>query len=278
MKVAFQGTRGAYSEEALYKYFGKDNIEPVGIDLSEDVFFALENGDVAAAILPVENSIAGNVDINMDLVYKHDFFAIGEVYLPINHCLLVTPGTKLKDIKVAHSHPVALAQCHDFFVENKIKPVGEYDTAGAAKLLKERGSKNEATIGSHLCKDYYGLEILSDSIQNVKNNITRFLVFVKTSDIPTSIGKAKTSIAFTTKHHPGALLGCLQEFAGKNINLTKLESRPIPEDPFKYIFYADFMGSINDEAIKQCLIDLRKDAEDIKVIGCYPAGKRPDLE
>lgn len=278
MKVAFQGTKGSYSEEALYQYFGKEKVEPVGIDLSEDVCLALENGEVAAAILPIENSIVGNVDINMDLIFKHHFFAIGEVYLPINHCLMVNPGVKLEDIDIVHSHPIALAQCHDFFKENGIKPVPEFDTAGSARLLSQKKSKNEGTIGSRLCSDYYGLDIISDKVQKVQNNITRFLVFVKEKDIPTGIGKEKTSIAFSTKHHPGALLGCLQEFAKNNINLTKLESRPIPENPFMYIFYADFLGAITEPKIKQCLQDLHKDASNIKIIGSYPVGRRPDIE
>ena len=277
MKVAFQGTKGSYSEEALYKYFGEQRVDPIGIDLSEDVCLALENKEVAAAILPIENSIVGNVDINMDLIFKHNFFAIGEVFLSINHCLLVTPGTKLSDIKIAHSHPIALAQCHDFFKDNKIKPIAEYDTAGAAKLLSEKKSKDEATIGSRLCSEYYDLEILSDEVQNIKNNITRFLVFVKEENIPTGIGQEKTSLAFTTKHHPGALLGCLQEFSKYNINLTKLESRPIPKNPFMYIFYVDFLGAITDQNVKDCLIELKKHTSSIKLIGCYPVGKMPDL-
>ena len=113
MKVGFQGTLGSYSEEALYKFFGKKDIEAIGYPLSEDVCLALDKSEVAAIILPVENSIVGNVDINMDLLYKHSFYAIAEVYLPINHCLLANKGTKLEDIELVHSHPIALAQCHD---------------------------------------------------------------------------------------------------------------------------------------------------------------------
>ncbi len=277
MKVAFQGTKGSYSEEALYRYFGKEKVEPIGIDLSEDVCTALENKDVAAAILPIENSIVGNVDVNMDLIFRHNFFAIGEVYLPINHCLMVNPGTRFQDIEIVHSHPIALAQCHDFFKENGLRPVPEYDTAGSARLLSERGAKNEATIGSRLCSEYYGLQVLNDKVQKVENNITRFLVFVRENDIPTGIGQEKTSIAFSTKHHPGALLGCLQEFSKNGINLTKLESRPIPENPFMYIFYVDFLGAIYEPHIKQCLQDLKKDASNIKILGSYPVGMRPDL-
>ena len=272
MKVAFQGTKGSYSEEALYKYFGED-ANAIGIALSEDVCLALENDEVACAILPIENSIVGNVDINMDLIFKHDFFAIGELYLEINHCLMANPGVGIDDIKAVYSHPIALAQCHGFFKSKSLKPVAEFDTAGSAKIISGSKSTNEACVGSKLCAEYYGLNIIEEKIQDEAANFTRFLIFVKEKNIPTGIGKEKTSIAFITKHHPGALLGCLQEFASYNINLTKLESRPIPHEPFKYIFYADFMGSINDEKVKSCLNDLKRDANDIKILGSYPTGK-----
>lgn len=272
MKVGFQGTLGSYSQEALYKYFGKKDIEAIGLPLSEDVCLALENEEVASIILPVENSIVGNVDINMDLIYKHNFYAMGEVYLPINHCLLANKGTKLEDIKIVHSHPIALAQCHDFFVKNKIKPVPEFDTAGASKLLSVRDTNHEATIASRLCSDYYGLEIISDSVQKVTKNITRFLVLVLEKDIPNAIKLEKTSIAFSTNHKPGALLECLGIFADFGVNLTKIQSRPIPENPFMYIFYADFLGSINDESIKNCLKSLKEHTSDIKILGSYPRG------
>ncbi|AYF45435.1 MULTISPECIES: prephenate dehydratase [Halobacteriovorax] len=271
MKVAFQGTKGSYSEEALYKYFGKD-VEAIGIALSEDVCQALEDEDVACAILPIENSIVGNVDINMDLIFKHDFFAIGELYLEINHCLMANPGVETDKIKAVYSHPIALAQCHGFFKEKKLKPVAEFDTAGSAKIISDSKSETEACVGSRLCADYYGLNIIQEKIQDEADNYTRFLIFVKEKNIPTGIGKEKTSIAFTTKHHPGALLGCLQVFASYNINLTKLESRPIPHQPFKYIFYVDFMGALHDKKVQECLKELKRDANDIKILGSYPAG------
>ena len=273
MKVGFQGTLGSYSEEALYKYFGKNNIKANGYPLSEDVCLALEKGEVASIILPVENSIVGNVDINMDLIYKHGFYAMAEVYLPINHCLLANKGTKLEEIQIVHSHPIALAQCHDFFVENKIKPVPEFDTAGASKILSLKETTKEATIASKLCSEYYGLEIISDSVQKVRNNITRFLVLVLERDIPEAIKLEKTSIAFATNHKPGALLECLGIFADFGINLTKIQSRPIPENPFMYIFYSDFLGSIKDENVSNCLKCLKEHTETIKIIGSYPRGQ-----
>ncbi len=277
MQVGFQGTLGSYSQEALYQHFGKDGISPIGYPLSEDVCNALEKEEVSSIILPVENSIVGNVDINLDLIYKHNFFAVAEVYLPIKHCLLAHKGTQLADIEIVHSHPIALAQCHDFFKRYNIKPIPEFDTAGASKLLSQKqkeSSAKEATIASQLCSEYYDLEIISQDVQKVSNNITRFLVLVLEKNLPEIIQMEKTSIAFTTKHTPGALLGCLQNFANHDINLTKLQSRPIPENPFMYIFYADFIGSLTDRNVVNCLQEIKEHTLRVKVLGSYPQGTR----
>ncbi|MFT6069868.1 MAG: prephenate dehydratase [Bacteriovoracaceae bacterium] len=274
MKIAFQGTRGAYSEEALYQFFGETKVEAVGYELSEQVGDALESEEVAMGILPVENSIAGNVAINMDLLYQHRFFVIGELYLPIHHCLMARPGVHLKDLKTVHSHPVALEQCRDFLNKHNIKAIPDFDTAGASKNLVERKSVDQGTISSRLCAEYYGLEILDDDVQKVKHNITRFQVFVKEDHIPDGIRQEKTSIAFSTKHHPGALLGCLQQFAKADINLTRLESRPIPENPFAYVFFVDFMGALTDKKVIETLRNLKEDASHIKVLGSYPVASK----
>ena len=275
MKVAFQGERGAYSEVALRNYFS-EKVEAVGFELSEEVTEALLNKEVAMAILPVENSIVGNVNVNLDLIYKHPLFAIGEVYQPIHHHLMVVPGTKIEDIKHVYSHPIALAQCRDFINKHGMKAVADYDTAGSCKLLKERESQSslrtEAAIGSVLCAETYGLEILSDKIQHTQNNITRFLVLVREEEIPEGIIQTKTSIAFSSGHRPGALLDCLEIFKKYQINLTKLESRPIPVNPFQYIFYVDFISGIKESNTVECLQELNENAHHVKVLGSYPRG------
>lgn len=275
MKIGFQGTNGAYSEEALYRFFEGKKVEAHGLPLSEDVCFALENRDIAAAILPIENSIVGNVNINMDLLIKHHFYVIGEVYLPIQHCLMANEGVSIEDIKKVHSHPVALDQCIDFLRLKGIQAIPEFDTAGASKLLSEKKSLDEAAIGSSLCAKYYGLNILSNKIQKVENNFTRFLIFVNECDAMEGINQQKTGLAFRTKHHPGSLLGCLQIFADHQINLTKLESRPIPEDPFMYTFFVDFIGALKERNVQHCLQELKKHATHIKIIGSYPRGEGP---
>lgn len=276
MKIAFQGTHGAYSEEALKTYFAGKTFIAKGIALSEDVCDALESGSVDYAILPVENSIVGNVDINMDLIFKYNFYAVGEVFVSIRHCLLAKKGVKLSQIKTAHSHPVALAQCHEFLKKHDIKAMTEYDTAGAAKLISKDIDATKAAIGPRLCAEYYGLEVVSDDIQSVKRNITRFLIFKKEALFESNAKNIKTSIAFCTKHHPGALLGCLGEFAKYNLNLTKLESRPVPENPFMYIFFIDFIGSLKEVNVMECLKHLEEHATNIKIIGSYPCGILPD--
>ncbi len=277
MKVAFQGERGAYSEVALRNYFTED-VEAIGFELSEEVTDALLNKEVAMAILPVENSIVGNVNVNLDLIYKHPLFAIGEVYQPIHHHLLVVPGTKLSDIEHVYSHPIALAQCRDYLNYHGMKPIADYDTAGSCKLLKERESqrplRTEAAIGSFLCAETYGLEILSNKIQHTQNNITRFLVLVREEEIPEGIIQTKTSIAFSANHRPGALLDCLQIFKKYDINMTKLESRPIPEDPFQYIFFVDFTSGLKEAKTIECLQELNRDAHKVKILGSYPQGNQ----
>jgi len=273
MKVGFQGEKGAYSEEALRSYFNEE-IEAIGMNLSEQVFSALKEKEIAMAVLPVENSIVGNVAVNMDLIFREPVFAVGEIYLPIHHHLLALPGTKIRDIRKVASHPIALAQCRDFLNQQGITPVNEYDTAGSCKLLRERKAQDEGAIGSSLCAKSYGLEILSDDIQISTLNITRFLVLTRDTEIPEGLGQNKTSIAFSAHHHPGALLDCLEIFKKYEINLTKLESRPIVENPFEYVFFVDFQRGIKEEQTIACLKELNRDAHHVKVLGSYLAGER----
>lgn len=273
MKVGFQGEKGAYSEEALRSYFNED-VEAIGMNLSEQVFTALNDKEIAMAVLPVENSIVGNVAVNMDLIFKEPVFAIGEIYLPIHHHLLGLPGTQIENIKKVSSHPIALAQCRDYLNQHNIVPVSEYDTAGSCKLLSEKQSMEEGAIGSYLCAKSYGLEILSNDIQISTLNITRFLVLARDTEIPEGLGQNKTSIAFTAHHHPGALLDCLEIFKKYEINLTKLESRPIIENPFEYVFFVDFQKGIKEEQTIACLKELNRDAHHVKVLGSYLAGER----
>lgn len=273
MKFAYQGIRGAYSEAAIYKHYGK-NAEAIGYETFEDVFEAVKNNKVDCGFLPFENSIAGSIAENYDLLLKEDVFAIAEVFLKISHSLLSQKENKIENIKKAYSHPHALRQCRDFLKKHGIKAIPEYDTAGSAKIVKERGKIDEAAIASELCASIYSLEIIKKNIGSSENNTTRFLAFVKKDSVPKDIKKEKTSIAFKTKHYPGALVNCLQRLAKNSINMTKLESRPIPENPWEYVFYVDFEGSIDDKSVKLALSEMEASSTLIKVLGSYPKGNK----
>ena len=274
MKVAFQGVRGAYSEAALLRHFGA-SVEAVGFPFSEQVFDAVEDGRADAGFVPVENSIAGPVGINTDLLLERRVFATAESYLSIDHCLLARPGERLEDVKTVYSHPIALAQCRDFISRRGLRAVPEYDTAGAAEIVAGRKLAGEAAIASRRCADVYGLAVLAEDIQSVQNNITRFLAFQREDDGAARPRGEKTSLAFSVHHHPGALLDCLKRFADHQINLTRLESRPIPANPFEYVFFVDFLGGLDDGAVRSALEELRAAARHVKVIGSYPLAERP---
>ncbi|MBI4349742.1 MAG: prephenate dehydratase [Elusimicrobia bacterium] len=273
MKVAFQGVKGAYSEEAALQHFGAD-CEPVGYAFSEQVFENVAAGVAQYGILPVENSIAGAVAANLDLLLKEDVFIVAERYLPIRHCLLARPKTALEDVKQVYSHPVALAQCRDFITRHLIKAVPEYDTAGSAKLIAERHVAGEAAIASKGCAAAYGLAVLAENIQTAKDNITRFVIFVRGGEPPAGQTMEKTSLVFGAKHRPGALLDCLRRFADHGINLTRLESRPVPENPFEYVFFVDFLGGLKESGVRAAIDELAHDAHRVKVLGSYPVGVR----
>lgn len=277
MKVAFQGFKGAYSEEAAHRYF-KESIETIGYELSEEVMDALLSKEVTMAILPVENSIVGTVAVNLDLIQKHPVFVTGEIYLPIHHHLLAHKGVCLQDIKEATSHPIALAQCRDYLIRNGIKISNGFDTAGSCKDLSESSNMNLAAIGSRFCADAYDLEIINDDIQKTRNNITRFFIVVREEEITEEIHQNKTSISFTAHHQPGALLNCLQIFNKYNINLSKLESRPIVENPFDYTFFVDFTEGLREQKTIDCLKELNRDAHNVKILGSYQQAIKPNIE
>ncbi|MAE43227.1 prephenate dehydratase [Candidatus Woesearchaeota archaeon] len=273
MKVAYQGIEGSYSEVALFKHFGK-NVKAVGHQTFEEVFEAVKKNKADCGILPFENTITGSLAMNYSVLLEEELYVIAEVFLKIRHNLLSHKGNKVENIKFVYSHPQALEQCKDYIKKQKIEPVPEYDTAGAAKLVKERNKMEEAAIASELCSKIYGLEILGEEIEKNKNNITKFFVFVKKEKIPKNLKKEKTSIAFKTKHFPGALVSCLQRLAKNNINLTKLESRPIPENPWEYIFYADFIGDVDGENVKLALSEMEATLSFIKILGSYPLSNK----
>lgn len=270
MKAAYQGLRGAYSEEAVLERF--PGAEPVGFAFSEQVFEAVLAGAVDCGVLPVENSIAGPVAVNADLFLKHEVFITGESYLRIEHCLLGLPGAEPKTV---YSHPVALAQCRSYLESKGLKAVPEFDTAGSAELVASRKDPAAAAIASKRCAQAYGLSVLAEGIQSAQHNFTRFVAFHRKDRVPAGLKMEKTSLAFSASHRPGSLLACLRRFADAGLNLTRLESRPIPEDPFKYFFLVDFLGGAQDAAVQGALEALKADAGLVKVLGSYPLAERP---
>lgn len=268
--VAFQGEQGAYSESAVYQFFGKTaKVKPCK-DF-RDVFESIKKQEVQAGIVPVENSIEGSVNQNYDLFFTYDLKVCGEVIVKIEHCLIANPGTALADIKVVYSHPQALAQCQTFLEEFGRELIPTYDTAGSVKMLKEKGLKNAAAIASERAANIYGMHILAKDIADNPENYTRFFVLSNEDSPPT--GKDKTSIIFSAAHKPGSLYHALGEFAKRDINLTKIESRPTKQTPWEYNFYLDFEGHRSEKRCAEALNALEKYAAFIKILGSYPKAK-----
>src|SRR5213080_5402397 len=224
INVAFQGERGAFSDEAVRAYFGQQ-AEPLPYRSFADVFRAVAAGEVDYGLVPVENSQAGSINDVYDLLRQHDLFVIGEISHPVNHCLLCLPGQQLSDIKRVISHPQALAQCDVYLRDLNVEVVATYDTAGSAKMVREENLRNVAAIAAAGAAELYELEILARTIQTVQDNYTRFIVLGR-EPAPRREGQAKTMLVMATTHQPGSLHKCLGVLAANNINLLKLESRP----------------------------------------------------
>jgi prephenate dehydratase len=273
VKIAFQGIKGAYSELSLLRHFGKD-AEALGCMTFEEVFEAVEQGSVDFGYIPAENTIAGTVVENYDLLLSRDVAIAAEVYTPIRHTLLARKGSDPAAIRKAYSHPHALSQCRGFLKEHGIEPVLVYDTAGAARMVSRSKETDCAAIASELCAEYYDLDILNRNIQSNVSNSTRFFVIARKDRLPDPIpDAAKTSLAFQTRHYPGALVDCLTIFKRHNLNLTKLESRPIPAKPWKYTFYTDFEGGIQQDDVRFAFMELESRALMVKLLGSYPSHK-----
>ncbi|MCS6845354.1 MAG: prephenate dehydratase [Caldilineales bacterium] len=268
--VAFQGERGAFSEQAARQHFG-DAIVTLPCRSFEAIFAALEAGEADYGMLPVENSVAGSINRAYDLLLEHDLRVWGEVLLRVRHNLLAPPGVTLDQIRVVRSHPQALAQCERWLNQRGLQAVPWYDTAGSAKQLAENPEPGVAVIASELAARTYGLAILAQGIEDLTWNYTRFFVIGRGE--PPVTGKTKTSLVFAVSHEPGSLYACLGEFATRGINLTKLESRPRRNRPWHYVFYLDFEGHWQDPTCQQALVGLLARAAFVKLLGSYPAAE-----
>lgn len=272
--VAFQGEHGAFSEEAIRQHFGAGGTT-LPCHAFEDVFAAVEEGRADFGALPVENSVAGSINKAYDLLLDHDLKVWGEVLLRVRHNLLAMPGVTVEAIATVRSHPQALAQCERFINRHGWQAVPWYDTAGSAKELAAAPAPGVAVIASLLAAEIYGLEVLAPGIEDLAFNYTRFFVLGRGD--PPHAGKAKTSLVFATAHAPGALVACLNEFASRDINLTKLESRPRRNRPWHYVFYLDFEGHWQEAHCREALVGLLARAAFVKLLGSYPAAPIPDM-
>ena len=271
VRIAFQGERGAFSEDAAIKLFsgGIDFLPCVHL---QDVFQAVLEDRVNFAVIPVENSQAGSINETYDLLLAYPLNIFAEVILKVSHCLMALPGEGLADIRTIYSHPQALAQCEEFLSQLKVEIVPSYDTAGSAKMIKENRLKGCAAIASRRAADIYGLDILAPEIETNINNYTKFFAISKQKAKPAQ--KNKTSLVFAIKHVSGALYSALGIFATRNINLTKLESRPSKSKPWEYVFYADFEGHSDGEVYQEAIKELQRGATFVKILGSYPQAEQ----
>jgi chorismate mutase/prephenate dehydratase len=267
MRVAFQGERGAYSESAVYTFFeASADVKPCR-DLAE-VFESVDKQEAQFGVVPIENSLEGSINQTYDLFLTYNLKVRGEIIIRISHCLIANPNTSLSAVKTVYSHPQALAQCRSFLERLGRELIPTYDTAGSVKMLKEKGLKEAAAVASDKAAEIYGMKILAREIEDTPENYTRFFVLSKEDSSIT--GRDKTSIIFAAAHTPGSLYHVLGEFAKRDINLTKIESRPTRQKPWEYNFYLDFEGHRTEENCAVALKALEKSTLFLKILGSYP--------
>ena len=266
--VAFQGEHGAYSEIASRKM----SPESVYIPCLEfaDVFAGVEGGYFDLGTVPVENLLAGSVNQPNNLLIDTDLRVVGEVNVPVNHCLVAPRGTDYRHVHMVYSHPQALAQCHGFIARNKLEARPFYDTAGAAKMIAKEAPFGAAAIASELAAELYDLDVIKREIEDEPGNFTRFLTIAKE---PFKGDGDKCSIVFATKHESGALFSVLDLFAKAGVNLTRISSAPRRSDPGNYNFFCDFEGSDRDAKVKEILSKISDNTVHFNFLGCYKAAK-----
>jgi prephenate dehydratase len=271
-KIAFQGERGSFSEEAAYRLLGR-RITVLPCENFATIFASVAKGKATYCLAPIENTLAGSIYENYDLLLSHDLHIVGEVSLRIVHNLIAPPGMALKDVAQVYSHPVALAQCEEFFKRHpKIRKVPFYDTAGAVKMLAEQRPPRAAAIASRIAAEVYGARILATHLEDHRENFTRFLLLSRS---PRSSRKAnKVTIVFSTQNVPGSLFKCMSVFALRDIDLAKIESRPLRGRPFEYFFYLDFLGHLKEERCRNALSHLAEVTDFLRVLGCYESAKK----
>jgi prephenate dehydratase len=270
--VAFQGERGSFSEEAAYKLLGQ-RIRVQPCETFAATFQSVVGGRTRYCLAPIENTLAGSVYENYDLLLKNQLHIVGETNLRIVHNLIAFPGVTLKDVRQVYSHPVALAQCDRFFVSHpKVEKIPFYDTAGAVKMLAARRLRGGAAIASRTAAEVYQARVLKTHLEDHRENYTRFLLLSKAARLAPRANKV--SIVFSTRNTPGALYRCLSVFALRDIDLSKMESRPLRGRPWEYFFYVDFLGNLKEQSCRKALAHLGEVTNFLRVLGCYESAKR----
>lgn len=276
--IAFQGERGAFSEEAARKLLGP-RVEVLPCPRFEDLFLCLKDGRASGAVVPIENTLAGSVHENYDHLVTYEFPIVAETSVRIIHNLIAMKGVKFSQVQRVFSHPVALNQCLDFFARNpQIERTPFYDTAGSVKMLIEERLTDAAGIASQVASEIYGARVLKRSIESDRQNFTRFFLlrtpaYARRHPVRAAAHTTwKTSLVFSTRNSPGALFRALSAFALRDLNLTKIESRPLRGKPWEYLFYVDFLGRADAPNARNALRHLEELADFLRVLGCYPKG------
>lgn len=270
-RVAFQGEHGAFSEEAALKLLGPEILlTPCGS--FDATFSAIRDGEAEYVLAPMENSLAGSVHRSFDLLVETGLHVIGEVVIPIVHNLIALPGASFEEIASVESHPVALAQCEQFFVTHpRLKRVVAEDTAGSVREIMRAGNPARAAIASARAAEFYGAAILRCHLEDDPENYTRFFLLSPRSE--SAADADKISLVFQLPHSPGALQQALAPFAQRNINLMKIESRPVRGKPWQYRFYIDLQASARSPEIAAALDELSKFAVELKILGSYKSAE-----
>ena len=273
-RVAFQGERGAFSEEAAVKLLG-DQVSLVPRPTFEAAFSAIDDRLADYILAPIENSLAGSVHRSFDLLVDSRLNILAEVIIPIAHNLIAAPGATLGDVAVVESHPVALAQCEQFFIANPgLKRVVTEDTAGSVRAVVRAGDPRRAAIAGRRAAEIYGGVILREHLEDNTENYTRFLLLATSQDFPQNADKL--SLVFQLDHRPGALVHSLEPFARRNVNLMKIESRPVHGSPWQYRFYLDLQASRRDPEVAAALTELESLVVNLRILGSYVSAPRSD--
>lgn len=269
-KVGYLGPEGTFTHEAALMYVKGKLMDLVEYQTIPDLIYGVDKGQIDHAVVPMENSMEGTVNITVDMIiHEVSVYITGELILPIHHCLLVKPGVRLDELKVVLSHPQALAQCRKFLHE-KLHGVELRTTSSTAAAAREvaKGEREWGAIGSKHAASVFGLDIIEENIQDHNGNCTRFVVLSRQRS--QSTGYDKTTIVFSVDHKPGSLYCALRLFAERGINLTKIESRPMKTNLGEYLFLVDFEGHVQDAVVQEALDELAGQSKYFAVLGSYP--------